>query len=178
MNSTSAAGANGFIGYEYKEIAVETTKAPMYLDCYQCFGWQPDGNITSKEYLGRVTITLKRDRKILNKMELTRLQRHFEACMGEIDRLESSKTQTATIWSLLVGIVGTGFMAGSVFAVTHTPPIIWLCALLGAIGFAGWLLPLHVFKRVAIQKSKSLQPLIDQKYDELFEVCEKGNALL
>lgn len=75
-------------------------------------------------------IHLKRERHIVNKTELTRLQRHFEACANEIRTLENSKASSATMWSLIVGIIGTAFMAGSVFAVTHEPPMILLCILL------------------------------------------------
>lgn len=35
-----------------------------------------------------------------------------------------------SIWALVVGVIGTVFVAGSVFAITHTPPIYWLCVLL------------------------------------------------
>ncbi len=35
-----------------------------------------------------VTVYLKRNRKLINKMELTRLQRNFESCMQEIQRME------------------------------------------------------------------------------------------
>ena len=44
-----------------------------------------------------MTLRLKRDRKIVNKTELTRLQRNFEACVREIQSLENSKTSKATI---------------------------------------------------------------------------------
>lgn len=50
----------------------------------------------------QVTLHLKRDRRIINKMELTRLQRNFEACAREIDKLERAKTSAATAWSIAV----------------------------------------------------------------------------
>ena len=33
-----------FIGYEYKEITVESEYVSMYLDCYENFGWTVDEN--------------------------------------------------------------------------------------------------------------------------------------
>lgn len=81
-----------FIFYEYKEITVRSDKAPLYRDCYECFGWQQDENFPMQETGGKITLTLKRDRKLVNKTELTRLQRNFEANMEEIDSLERSKT--------------------------------------------------------------------------------------
>ena len=169
---------NNFVGYEYKEISAEPEKAYMFLDGYLNFGWTTDENIQPSKILGRVSIKLKRDRKILNKAELTRLQRHFEACMDEVDRLEASKIQPATIWALAIGIIGTAFMAGSVFAVVAEPPQIMLCIILAIPGFIGWALPYFVYKRMVHQRVEKILPLIEQKYDEIYEICEKGSKLL
>ena len=86
-------------------------------------------------------LRMKRDRKLIHKMELTRLQRHFEACAKEIEVLEKSKTSVASAWAFVVGILGTAFMAGATFAVTHEPPMILLCIILAIPGFIGWALP-------------------------------------
>ena len=167
-----------FVGYEYKEIFAAQEKASMILDGYMNFGWVPDGNIQSSRILGRVLIKLKRDRKILNKTELTRLQRHFDACMNEIDEMEKSKTRSATMWAIGAGIVGSAFLAGSVFAVTAMPPMILLCIILGVPGLIGWTLPYFIFKKLLEKRVKKITPLIEQKYDEIYEICEKGNKLL
>jgi len=167
-----------FIGYEYREISAEQSKASLYLDGYLCFGWVPDGNMQPTRAMGRMTIRLKRDRKIVNKAELTRLQRHFDACMGAIAALEQSSTQYATMWAIGIGIVGTFFLAGSVFAVTATPPHIWLCAMLGVPGLLGWILPYFVFVKQSQHRLEEIVPLIEQKYDEIYEICAKGSNLL
>ena len=167
-----------FVGYEYKEIFADSEKASMFLDGYMNFGWVPDDNIQPSRILGRVMIKLKRDRKILNKAELTRLQRHFDSCMNDIERLETSKTQSATIWAIAIGIIGAAFMAGSVFAVTATPPLIALCVILGIPGFILWILPYFVFRKLVQKSAEKTAPLIEQKYDEIYEVCEKGSRLL
>lgn len=166
-----------FIAYEYKQVSVPGAQASMALDCYECFGWEADGQTVPHESR-TVTLYLKRDRKILNRMELTRLQRHFEACAHEIEMLERSVTTAATALAIGVGVVGTAFMTGSVFAVTHEPPILWLCVLLALPGFAGWVAPLPLFRHIAARKEQQVQPLIEAKRDELYEICEKGSALL
>ena len=84
---------------------------------------------------------MKRDRKIINKMELTRLQRNFEAYVEEIRHLEKEKTSLPSIVAITTGIIGTAFIAGSTFAVTANPPHIVLCILLAIPGFLGWILP-------------------------------------
>lgn len=167
-----------YIGYEYKEVTVPSEQASMYIDCYECFGWQPDENIVSVQGRNCTAIRMKRDRKIINKMELTRLQQHFEACINEIEALEQSKTAAATVWALIVGIIGTAFMAGSTFAVVHEPPVIWLCILLAIPGFIGWILPYYIYKRIARKKTQQIQPMIEAKREEIYQICEKGHSLL
>lgn len=168
---------NSFIGYEYKEVTVSSEQASLYLDCYETFGWE-DRNIPSASGLNLTTIRLKCDRKIINKMELTRLQRQFEACAREIQDLERSKHTMASIWALAVGMIGTVFMAGAVFAITHAPPIYWLCVLLAVPGIAGWVCPIFLFRYKIRVRTHKVQPLIEAKYDEIYEMCEKAHSLL
>ena len=48
---------------------------------------------------------MRRDRKIVNKAELTRLQRKFESCVGQLLSLEHSKTSAAQLINMLYNIV-------------------------------------------------------------------------
>ena len=113
----------------------------------------------------------------MNKMELTRLQRNFEACMNEIETLERSKTANARIASLTAGVLGTAFMAGSTFAVVASPPIIWLCILLAVPGFSGWIAPYFLYKKLVQKRTAKVVPLIEAIYDEIYDLCLKGSAL-
>ncbi|MCL2752430.1 MAG: hypothetical protein FWE62_06730 [Firmicutes bacterium] len=182
-------GGRDYIGYDYVSVTVGNEKVSMYSDAYENFGWVADdpaktglhdhaSGIPIRQFTGAATLKLKRDRKILNKAELTRLQQHFEACMDEIASLENSKTRMATVYSITTGVIGAAFMAGSVFAVTAEPPVVWLCVLLGIPGLIGWALPYLLFKKFAEKRAAEVAPLIEQKYDEIHEICEKGNALL
>lgn len=173
-----------YVGYEYKEVAADSSMASFLLDGYISFGWEMDENLPGYHKADRaprqnkVVLRLKRNRKIINKMELTRLQRNFEACVGEIEALEKSKTSTATIYALISGMIGTAFMAGSTFAVTAQPPHILLCILFAIPGFVGWILPYFLYRRTVGKHTEKLTPLIEKKYDEIYEICEKGNKLL
>lgn len=167
-----------FIGYEYKEINAAGERAAFYLDCYESFGWTPDERTGGDAPVSKGKILLKRERKIVNKMELTRLQRHFEACMDEIRALEKSKTTGATIWAIAVGLIGTAFLAGATFAAVHVSPRYVLCAVLAVPGFTGWVLPWFLYQRLAAKHSKIVAELVEQKYDEIYELCGQGNKLL
>ena len=167
-----------FLGYEYKELSVEQSRVSMYLDGYKNFGWIADDNFDLPKAGSMATLHLKRNRKIMNKMELTRLQRQFEACADEIVELERSKTVAASITAYIIGLIGIAFMAGSVFAVTAEPPRAALCAILAVPGFIGWILPYFCYRAIRRRKTNRLSPLIEKKYDELYDVCEKANGLL
>lgn len=139
----------------------------------------PESHTGGKPGAGqKVVIRLRRDRKILNKAELTRLQRNFEACVTQIQTLEKRKTSTATVYALILGIIGTAFMAGATFAVTAQSPNIVLCIILAVPGFLGWILPYFLFRTVQRRETERITPLVEEKYDEIYEICEKGNKLL
>ena len=167
-----------YIGYEYKEVVVRSEKASLYLDCYETFGWNADENFSAIRGSHYITLRLKRDRKIINKTELTRLQQYFEACANEIEMLEKQKTSAAIVWAFTVAIIGTAFMAGSTFAIVHEPPIIWLCIILAIPGFIGWILPYFVYNWILRKRVQKIQPMIEAKQEEIYKICEKGHSLL
>lgn len=164
--------------YDYKKVTVEEDLCSQYMDGYASFGWKPDGNLPAEKSVGKVTLHFKRSRSILNKTELLRLEQHYEACMGEIATLEASKGSAAVAASLTCGLLGCAFMAGSVFAVTAEPPIIWLTVLLAIPGFALWGLTYFGYKAAKGKRTAKVTPLIEAKYDEAVDVCEKAQQLL
>ena len=131
------------------------------------------------DHADKKKLYFRRNRNISNKAELTRLQRNFDSCIHEMEELNRSKTATATalMAALFVGILGTACMTGSVFAVVAEPPIIWLTILLAVPGFAGWILPYFLYRMLVRKKEAEINPLIEQKYDEIYMICEKGNHL-
>lgn len=165
-----------FIGYEYKELNAEGERAAFCLDCYECFGWKPDERAGESGTRGK--LLLKRERKIVNKAELTRLQRHFESCMEEIAALERSKTANASLWAIVVGIIGTAFLTGATFAATHSPPFYGLCTALAIPGFIGWTLPWFLYQKLKAKRTQVVTQLVEQKFDEIYEICKQGNKLL
>ena len=185
---SNSKGSKNYVGYDYLEAFVDRDKTSLYLDAYQNFGWELEDDryataaffpsMSNKTALGKVHIKLRRDRKIINKAELTRLQRHFEGSVDAIAELEKSKTSKAMMVALIIGIIGAAFMAGSVFAVTAEPPMILLCIILAIPALIGWVLPYFVYKSLVKSTTKTVTPLIEQQYDEIYEICEKGNKLL
>ncbi|WP_426153392.1 hypothetical protein [Lacrimispora sp. 38-1] len=183
MNENKKEG-HKFGGYEYKQVVTNSNKVSFLIDGYKNFGWTVDENISSdvsaniSNTRANVILRLKRNRKIMNRMELTRLQKNFEFCLKDIDHLERSKTSEATMYALITGIVGSAFMAGSVFAVTAEPPRIALCIIMAIPAAAGWIFPYFIYNYILSKRTEKVNLLIEEKQDEIFEICERGNKLL
>lgn len=163
-----------YSGYEYKEIRGSYEKLSFYLDSYQCFGWEINDSIPVKEN----HLYLKRNRNITNRMELTRLQRNFEADLEKIHMLEESKKSLARITGVILAAIGIMFTAASVFAVTAQVPNYVLCAMLGGPGILLCVLAVLVKKPLIQYRTSKVSPLLEARYEEIYTICDKGKNLL
>ncbi len=170
MNETNSSAT--FVGYEYKDVTVRRDIEHLYIDNYQNFGWNIENVSHSSKGLLYTVLRFKRDRKIGKKMEITRLQRQFESCVKDIQHLEQSKYVSASTAAYTVGIAGSAFMAGSVFA--YLAGYIILTILLAVPAFAGWVLPYFLFIKIRNRKIETITPLVDNQYEVLYTVCEKA----
>lgn len=167
---------NVFIGYEYKDVTVKNTMVSVYADGYTNFGWTLEGSVFPVQKIGSTTLKLKRNRKIRNKAELTRLQRQFESCVNDILSMEDSKVIGASAAAYIIGIIGTVCMAGAVFA--YLANMLPLMVVLAIPGFTGWIIPYFCYCRISKQKTDKVNPLIDNMYDDIYALCEKASSLL
>lgn len=167
---------NSFIGYEYKDVTIDKSMESVYTDAYQNFGWSLDDISSPISGINSIALKFKRDRKIRNKAELTRLQRQFDSYASEVLSMERSKIGSASLVAYSVGLVGTACLAGSTFA--FLGGLIPLCIVLAIPGFVGWILPYFLYNSTYAKKSAKLSPLIEKKYDEIYDVCERGNSLI
>jgi hypothetical protein len=168
--SETTVNSKNFVGYEYKEVYTRRDLEGVYADGYPNFGWELDG-------CGFGRLKFKRDRKIRNKAELSRLQRDFEGKINEIDALERSKSTGAQIAALTVGLIGTALMAGSTVAFIYASSIP-LMIILALPGFVGWGVAYMLYGKLKSKKTSATDPLIDKKYDEIYDVCAKAHTLL
>lgn len=165
-----------FIGYEYQDITAKRCMAAVYTDGYENFGWKLEEMYETPGKVDSVSMKFKRDRKIQNKTELTRLQHQFNTAVSEILSLETSKRVKASAVAYGVGIVGTAFMAASVFSVTAGRVV--PCIIFAIPAFIGWVVPYLLYRKLEKEKTVEVSPLIDRKYDEIYSVCRKANELL
>ena len=167
---------NGVVGFEYMEVTAKRGMESMYADSYENFGWEFTGSSAPEDQGGSVTMKFKRDRKLRNKAELTRLQRQFESCAREIEALEHSKATAAAVAAFTIGLIGTAFLGGAVFA--YLAGLLPLMVILAVPGFVGWIVPYFCYQKLLRKREQKVAPLIDQKNDEIYAVCEQGCRLL
>lgn len=178
-----------FVAYEYLSINVKSEKEPLYIDCYENFGWilVNNNSLVEKEdyYINNyninnnklVNLKFKRDRRIKNKAELQKLQRKLEIAFKEMERLEKQASTNGIISALSIGLIGTIFLAISVFAITASKPLYLVCAITGIIGLVGWLFGFLSYGRVKSKKEKENVSLIDEQYNIIYDSCEQAKKL-
>lgn len=181
IQQTSTGKTRGdYVAYEYLTIQVDRDLEELYKDTYRSFGWTIE--TTTGMLSGgapnpnTVTLKLKRNRRLRNRPLVSELQRKAEDALTMIRDLEKSRTGTPLAASLAVGIVGSGFLAGSVFAIDAD---MWLLAIpLGAIGLLGWLAGYLVHGQVKASKTAQTAPLINEQYEIVYDTCEQASRLL
>ncbi|MBS7578189.1 MULTISPECIES: hypothetical protein [unclassified Enterococcus] len=165
-----------FIGYEYRDVTIAKDFSTLIIDGYENFGWQMISASTPSQAINSITVKFKRNRAIQHKAELTKLQRNFDVTLEEIQKLEKQKTFLASIVGFTIGLIGTCFMAGAVFAIDANLTI--LMVVLAIPGLIGWILPYFIFNKLKLVKTKSFNLIIEKKYDEIYEISKQGNCLL
>lgn len=180
-----------FVAYEYLSINVRSEKEPLYIDCYENFGWilinnntalldKDDYYINNSNINDRklVNIKFKRDRKIKNKINLLSLQRKLDKALKEIEKLEKEPSTKATMDSMIVGVIGTVFLAISVFCITAINPLYIPGTIFGIIGLVGWILPYFIYKKVKTKKEEENVILIEEQYNTIYDSCEQARKLV
>lgn len=163
---------NEFVGYEYTTVVAKRELESFYMDYYPSFGWEFDNRTPSIKGFNWIQLKFKRNRRIEKKTELMKLQRQFESSIEQIQKLEMSKVLKASTVAYIVGIIGTAFMAGSVFSVVGGAIV--PCIILGAVGFIGWAASYVSYRNISKNMTDKIEPLIDKKYDEINEICKSA----
>ena len=165
-------------GFDYRKVKVKRSMVSLYTDAYKSFGWiricsgDDSANPSSGTY---VELAFRRERKIRNKAEMTRLQRNFDVCVDEICEMEQEKTDMADKAAYGVSLMGSVFMCCS--ALLTIAFELSEGILLAIPGFFGWLIPSFLHKKLVKEKTEEVAPLIEQKYEEIHQVCKKANGL-
>lgn len=131
--------------------------------------------LTSHESKKKVQLQMKRERNLENKMQLNRIQVEFETGAKEIDSLEESRNIAASVVSVSTGLLGTVFMAGSVFA--YLEGMLAVCAGLAIPGFAAWVAAVLLYHFLKNKRNQTVDRLIDEKQETLEQILKEAYEL-
>lgn len=161
--------APDFVGYEYTSVRVSAARESMVVDSYRNFGWLPDGSRNGM-------LRFKRDRSLLNKTELTRLQRQFDSHLRELDSLEKVPGHKSSLIGWCVGLLGCVFLGGATFS--YLGGFMVLMVVLAVPGFLCWLGAAPIANKIRRIVEVRNEPAIDHLYDMNYDVCRRANSLL
>ena len=166
--------------FEHLEVSTSRKMESVYIDGYFNFGWELENSSVSLGNVPLVTLKFLRDPKHKRKAELTRLQRQFESCVNQIIKMERSKDVKASTVAYILGVLGIGCIAGSVFAalIRSLPNSLPLILTLAIPGLAGCIIPYFCYVLIRKNRCEEVDPLIENKYEEIYSVCEKAHSLL
>ncbi|MCV3295838.1 MAG: hypothetical protein ABF703_07970 [Oenococcus sp.] len=168
-------GQRQFIAYEYRELIVDDYLRDFYADAYPNFGWELKITDSLANKPHKVRFNMKRNRQLLNQSELKRLQNQFESQMAVIKQIERKARLLPTIQACLIGLFGLFFMIMAIFLARQDH---WVfVTVLGLLGLAGLCLPMYWFKRQFQRAEKQNQLSLDQRYDFIYDICQKAHAL-
>lgn len=159
-----------FVGYEYTSVRADGAHESMVIDAYRNFGWLPDGSRRGGE------LHFKRDRNLLNRTELTRLQRQFDSHMRELETLGKAPARKSSIIGWCVGLIGCVFLGGATFS--YLGGLMGLMVALAIPGFLCWLGVGPLAKRIRKIMTERNEPAIDHLHDVNYDVCRRANSLL
>ena len=168
-----------FVSYEYKTVTVKANQQTKAIDMYEAFGWEITG--TTPTVVDGLTISLKRDRKQKHKQELTKLERQAEDLFNTLDGLQRAKTMGASIFAYIFGVFATLVLGGGMclcMLMQGNIPAFVGGIILGIIGIALCAVNYPIYKKIAVNKTKQVLPIIDDNEEKLANILEKGNDLL
>ena len=182
--STTDGKTADYAGYEYTTIRAPRQLENLYRDAYRNFGWNFERSevrplIRPLPLLPAIrsntaTLSFKRDRNIKRQPMMQDLQHKVNVSLASIARMERSEKSTAVLVAAVLGIIGAGFLAVSMFiGAVSTGAII-----LGAIGLVAWVGGAIAYFGIKSARTARLDPLIDQEQTVIFETGEQAARLI
>ena len=165
-----------YVNFEYKEVTVEKNLDHVCNDGYISLGYTLENEKTAWNDWKKVKMRFKRERNIRNRAELGRLQCKLDACIRDISTDMRKKSTAAVITASILGTIGTILVAGSAVALTYH--ILFRGTFLALGGFAVWLIAFICYRLISKLKRNKFLTQIDEKIDEIRQICDKGFTLM
>lgn len=162
--------------YEHTGLRVPRHLETVYRDTAPQFGWDIDAVETGAGISGHSTLRLKRDRRLRNRPMTLELERANRSALTAIDALERSRTSIPRTIAITIGIIGSAFLAGSIFLLEGDFLVASIA--LGTIGLLGWLAGWFSFNKSKSARAPKVDAAIDRQYDIVYDTAQRAAALL
>ena len=169
------------ITYDYKTIKVKREYETIVCDAYENLGWELTNTSASENSLFYINLSFKRNRKIENKMELTKLQEKVDNILANIENLQTKKKNAGVVEGISTGVVGALIFGGGMsMSMLNTASVGLLVGgiAVGIVGITVGLLGWLVLKKINKKKNTKIQPILESEFDKLADVCEQAHGLI
>lgn len=168
------------VTFDYKTIKVRRETEALVCDTYENLGWELTSTSSVEGSIFYVNLSFKRNRKVNNKVELLKLQDKADNIISNIQNLQNKKKNGGMIGSLTTGIIGTLVFGGGMSMCMTLTGVGFLIGgiALGVVGAGIAAFAYPIFKRTNRKLSSEIQPMIENEYDKLADVCEEAVKLV
>lgn len=168
--------------HEFETKEIPERFAELYRSSYPNFGWEistlPAAGKQREDKRGCISLYFQRDKSLCNKMELTRLQHHFDSCIVDIDRLEKGAAVPGKIVAVITATLGTVFLAVSTIAALAAQPNYLASVLLALPGLIFWIMSFLLYRFILQNRRRDVQAIISERMETIQKLCHEGRALL
>ena len=167
------------VSYDYKTIKVKREIETLVCDTYENLGWELTNTSSVEGSIFYVNLSFKRNRKIANKVELLKLQDKVDNIIASIDNLQNKKKNAGKASALSVGIIGTLVFGGGMSMCMLLQGIGYLIGgiALGLVGAGICGLAYPLFKKINKRENTKIDPLLENEFDKLSDLCEQAIKL-
>ena len=169
--------------YDYKTVRVRRQLEAMVTDAYEALGWEMVGSSVSQGGIYHVNLSFKRNRKVANKTDLLKLQERIDSTLINIEMLMGKKKWAGMTSGIVTGTIGALTLGGGMAMVMELgvdpTKAGWIAGgiALGVVGIGICLLGWLIGKKVKTRTGIKVDPMLDQEYNKLADICDEARKI-
>lgn len=119
---------------------------------------------------------MRRSRNVRERNRLMAEQRKMEDALMAIEEYEQKKSLTPTMFAIMTGLIGAGWLTASVIAISYRHMILF--TIFEIIGFIVCAMALVVYTWESDRHKDDYAAEENALYDKIYEACEKADRIL
>ena len=160
--------------YDYTSVMAKSYEQELFVSIYESFGWEKTTKVEETRFF--VNLMFRRRKDIENKEILQTLEKKCTKILSQISKMQSQKRNYGVTWALCIGFCAVlAFGVAILFLLSGS---ISLSVPFFVVGTGFCIPPYFVYLKKMKQKTKELEPVIDEKYAELDSFCQEARSYL